>query len=95
MEADAILNSLLPSEPKETKVKTTEMTSIVDSNGEILGINDSDSDSSDEEARKKRPPVPVWATSPYLRQQLQEQQSIDPDHIFSDLVSPNLRGNQN
>jgi hypothetical protein len=64
----------------------------VDANGEIMGIDDSDSDSSDDSPKKKRPPVPIWAQSPNLRQQLFQQQRIDPDSIFSDLVSPNLKG---
>jgi hypothetical protein len=57
-----------------------------------MGIDDSDSDSSDDSPKKKRPPVPIWAQSPNLRQQLSQQQRIDPDSIFSDLVSPNLKG---
>ena len=63
---------------------------IVDDNGDIIGIDQSDSDSSADE----NPNMPIWASSPMLRQQLRQQTSLDPDTIFETetLKPPNLKG---
>jgi hypothetical protein len=88
------LNSVLQPilKPKTKIILKTHLTSIVDGNGDILGIDDTDSDSSDDSPNLKKPPVPKWAESPNLRQQIEQQQNVDPDSIFSDLISPDLKG---
>ncbi len=55
-----------------------------------------DSDYSDNEspgmvqARKDANPLPNWAESPALRDQLRTQEHLDPDQVFGAVVQPNL-----
>lgn len=90
-----IQNPFLPSNqahkpPSTSTQSSSTLSTIVDDNGDIIGIDQSDSDSSADE----KPNMPIWASSPMLRQQLRQQTRLDPDSIFETetLKTPNLKG---
>ncbi|KAJ3311778.1 hypothetical protein HDV04_003790 [Boothiomyces sp. JEL0838] len=81
------LKPALPPKPQEKEVNPT----IVDPKGELPDIPSSEEDSDEDLETPKKQKVPKWAQTPYLKAHLSRQENINPDNIFDEIPTPNIK----
>ncbi|KAJ3272152.1 hypothetical protein HDV01_005917 [Terramyces sp. JEL0728] len=81
------LNPALPPKALEKEANPT----IVDPEGDLPDIPSSEEESESDMDTPRKQKIPKWAQTPYLKDHLSRQETVNPDNIFDEISTPNIK----